>query len=167
MTLRGEPDFLLLTDDNGAVIFDTRQKIQTALSRLNGTFAFPVRNAAAGWDVPHTIDFDLGAAPQGAVHVNGWGRLQASADLIASGRSFQLAGTQLLFGSGFALATVSGVSQYFTSWRSVTAMVAGGRIVLRDQWFAHGAQAGPHPVRTLPAFNMDYDLRVSAFLGGL
>ncbi|MDF1627042.1 MAG: hypothetical protein P1U84_12230 [Parvibaculaceae bacterium] len=167
MTLRGEASFLRLTDDSGAVIFDTTKKIQTALTRMNGTYAFPVRNAASGWDVAHTVDFDLGAAPAGAVHVNGWGRLQAGADLIASGRSFQLSGTQLLFASAFALATVSGVSQYFTSWRSITAMVAGGRIVLRDQWFSHGAQAGYHPVRTLPAFNMDYDLRISAFLGGI
>jgi len=159
----------VLTNDAGATVFDSNDPIQAELGRYSGVLNLPLRAAASGFDVAHAVEHDIGPAVAGVQHLSGMAKLGESADLLPANRAFQFGGTVMMYGAGYAIGSfLNGTAaQYWTSIRKISPVISAGRVVIREEWHSHGLLAAGQLVRNLPAHTLTFDLRLSAFLGGI
>jgi len=169
MSASFEAGRFVLKNDAGVTIFDSNKPIQTELGRFSGVLSLPARLPASVQDTVHAVEHDIGPAPVGLEHISGWAMLGESADLIPANRVFQFGGSVLMYATGYAFGSFldNTAAQYWVSKRKISPTVSGGRIIIREEWFNHGQRAPGQAVRTLSAHTLTYDLRLSAFLGGV
>ncbi len=165
------PERILLRDADGEAVFDTHRAKVAVLAMFDGTFTSEVHPApASGVDVMHRQDHDIGAAPLGAERILGW-------ITVGDGSRQDFSGTVQL-GAAWWRNTAEFYGGYpvypriAAAVHTLTPLILGGRIILREEWFVHGCQAGSSPLRGWPCgmqWNVGswkYDLRVCAFVGG-
>ena len=160
-----EPPRIVLRRSDGAVALDTDKPHLAVLANFFGEWENPPRSGpTSAVDSVHTVDHDVGAAPLGAAYIFGSIRL----DTVDYWHEFSGARelVSLTYWNGSNL-----YQRVYTVFHELAPMIVGGRVVLREKWWVHGAAGAqysgwPNGV-TILTRKWHYDLRVCAFVGGI
>lgn len=159
---RAAPDGIVLRNDAGEEVFNSAWPMMAFLGNwAGGVEVGGWSGPATGYDSPHLVDHDVGAAPIGTTH------LLAFIDLNGIRTEF----------SG-SVQIVRLTYRRDPTWARIVALewwlapvIVGGRIKIRERWWYHGANgaelAGWPSGSTIAPRTYQYDIRAVAFVGGV
>jgi hypothetical protein len=157
------PDEILLTNDD-EIIFSSDRPMLAVLKKLTGTITTSAHAPDLSYDANHTVDHLIGTVPLGTERVIGWGRLVNPTGYLPADRPFNLSGGVVL--TGVATTFGGGFAQVITLWHCIQPHLAGGNVYLREIYFTHRFTSPSYAGNTIPATEIEYDLRAVAFVGG-
>lgn len=158
------PAEIKLTDDAESVVFSDARPMMAVLKKLTGTVTTATHAPELSYAANHVVDHLLGSVPLGTERIIGWGRLINPTGYLPADRPFNLSGGVVL--TGVATTFGGGFAQTITLWHCIQPHIEGGNAWLRELYFTHRFTSPSYAGNTIPATEIEYDLRAVAFVGG-